>query len=214
MFSNSNIQSAFRPHIVAVGGTLRRGSSTEKALMVVLKAAEEAGATTAIISGPELDMPMYAPGSNERTPGALRLINELRLADGVVIGSPGYHGGISGLVKNALDYTEDMRGDERVYLDGRAVASVATGGGWQGAVNTLSALRGVVHALRGWNTPMGVAINTASPVFDQDGSCLEPRLQTQLEGLGKELVEFALMQHAWAEGIGRISTHRRRSQAC
>src|SRR5204863_6434613 len=34
---------------------------------------------------------------------------------------------------------------------GRPVGSVATGAGWQGAVNTLTALRNIVHALRGWN---------------------------------------------------------------
>ena len=62
-------------------------------------------------------------------------------ADGILLGSPGYHGGVSGLVKNALDYTEDMRGDERPYFDGRPVGAVATGAGWQGAVTTLTAMR-------------------------------------------------------------------------
>lgn len=187
----------FRPHIVAVGGTLRANSSTERALKIVLKAAEEEGATTAIISGPDLELPLYAPERSARTEAAQRLIEELRRADGVVLGSPGYHGGISGLVKNALDYTEDMRCDVLPYFDGRAVASIATGGGWQGAVNTLAALRGVVHALRGWNTPMGVAINTSTPLFDVDGNCLNSQIVDSLMNLGRELVEFSRMRNSW-----------------
>lgn len=191
---------SFVPHIVAVGGTLRFGSSTERALRIVLKAAERAGATTAIVAGPELEMPMYAPERTERTESAQRLVRELRAADGIVLGSPGYHGGISGLVKNALDYTEDMRNDDLPYFDKRAVASVATGGGWQGAVNTLAALRGIVHALRGWNTPMGVAINTSEPLFDREGTCLNPRVEASLESLGLELVEFSRMRQGAVQG--------------
>nr|BAQ21925.1 putative NADPH-dependent FMN reductase [Streptomyces versipellis] len=45
----------------------------------------------------------------------------MRRADGPVIGSPGYQGGSSGLVKNAADLLEDLRDDTRVHFDGRAV---------------------------------------------------------------------------------------------
>ena len=40
---------------------------------------------------------------------------------------------------------------------------IATAAGWQAAVSTLQALRTITHALRGWPTPMGLAINTAEP---------------------------------------------------
>jgi multimeric flavodoxin WrbA len=77
---------------------------------------------------------------SERSDAARDLVAELALADGIVLGSPGYHGSISGLVKNALDYAEDLRLDARPYLSGRAIGCIATAGGWPGAVNTLGAL--------------------------------------------------------------------------
>jgi FMN reductase len=43
-------------------------------------------------------------------------VAEVERADGIVIASPGYHGGISGMVKNALDYLEDLRDAPRPYL--------------------------------------------------------------------------------------------------
>jgi FMN reductase len=43
------------------------------------------------------------------------------------------------------------------------VGLIATAAGWQAAVSTLQALRTITHALRGWPTPMGLAINTAEP---------------------------------------------------
>ena len=176
-----------QPLVVAIGGTLKPNSSTQKALVLALRGAELAGARTHLIPGSELDLPMFDPVNAERTAGARAMIERLRQADGVIIGSPGYHGTISGLVKNALDYTEDMASDARPYFHGRPVGSVATGAGWQGAVNTLTALRNMVHALRGWNTPIGVAINTAEPAFGPDGEALDSKIGAMLADMGREI---------------------------
>jgi len=179
------------PYIVAVGGTLRPGSSTEKAMQYVLRAAQRAGARTLLISGAALQLPMYQPENPERTEGARDLVAQLALADGIILGSPGYHGSISGLVKNALDYAEDLRTDARPYFTGRAVGCIATAGGWPGAVNTLGALRDIVHALRGWPTPLGAAINSADRVFDDNGDCLAPRVADMLELIAAEVLGFS-----------------------
>jgi FMN reductase len=179
------------PYVVALGGTLRAGSSTEKALSVVLAAAAALGAETLLLGGADLDLPLYLPDRTDRSPAARRLVAELRRADGIVLGSPGYHGGISGLVKNALDFAEDLRSDPSPYFEGRAVGCVATANGWQAAMTTLTALRHVVHALRGWPTPLGVPINTLEPAFDSDGNCLSPRLQEQLGTVAGQVVGFA-----------------------
>jgi len=178
------------PYIVAVGGTLRPGSTTEKAMQHVLNAADRAGARTRLISGPALQLPMYEPDNPERTDAARDLVAQLALADGIILGSPGYHGSISGLVKNALDYAEDLRGDRRPYFSGRAVGCIATGGGWPGAVNTLGALRDIVHALRGWPTPLGAAINSSERVFDDDGQCVLPRVSQMLDLIAAEVLGF------------------------
>jgi FMN reductase len=178
------------PYIVAVGGTLRPGSSTEKAMQHVLDAADRAGARTRLISGPALQLPMYQPENAERTDAARDLVAQLALADGIILGSPGYHGSISGLIKNALDYAEDLRGDRRPYFSGRAVGCIATAGGWPGAVNTLGALRDIVHALRGWPTPLGAAINSSERVFDDEGQCLVPRVAQMLDLIAAEVMGF------------------------
>jgi FMN reductase len=179
------------PYIVAVGGTLRANSSTERAIQHVLAAAERAGARTRLISGAALQLPLYQPDNPERSDGARSLVAELALADAIVLGSPGYHGSISGLVKNALDYAEDLRGDPRPYFSGRPVGCIATAGGWPAAVNTLGALRDIVHALRGWPTPLGAAINSAEQVFDDEGACRIPRVAQMLETMAAEMMEFA-----------------------
>jgi len=178
--------------VVGIGGSLRGDSQSERALRLALDGAEQAGAKTTLISGAELVLPFYDPAVPERSPGASRLVAELAAADGVVLVSPGYHGTVSGLVKNALDYVEDLREAPRPYLDGRAVGCVSTAQGWQAAVTTLTALRSIVHSLRGWPTPLGVAVNTAEIEFDADGGCVNAEVVKRLHTIGAQVVEFAL----------------------
>lgn len=182
-----------RPRIVGVGGTTREGSSSEKALRWALAGAAAYGAEIEIFSGADVNLPMYAPESAARCEKAAALIAALRRADGLILGSPGYHGSISGLLKNALDYVEDMRTDGQPYFDGRAVGLIACAIGPQAGTSTLAAMRSIVHALRGWPTPMGVAINTSAAVFDPSGSPLDLAMAEQLKTLARQVVDFARM---------------------
>ena len=181
-----------RPYIVGIGGTIRHRSSVERMLRAVLAAAEAEGAETELFGAGRLDLPMYAPERAERDGKAVQLVEAIRRADGFVVGSPGYHGGISGLVKNALDYVEDLRDDERPYLHGRAVGCVACAYGWQATTTTLVSLRSIVHALRGWPTPLGLAVNSAEPVFDAHGAIQHEGVAAQVQLMGRQVVEFAV----------------------
>jgi FMN reductase len=170
---------------------MRPGSLSECALMVCLLAAQREGADTLRIAGPELALPMYRPDGTNGNPAAKNIVAALRRCDGLIIASPSYHGSVSGLIKNALDYVEDLRDDRRAYLDGRAIGCLACASGWQGGGQTLATLRSIAHALRGWPTPLGAVINTSSRVFDESGNCVDESLQLQLETIGRQVVEFA-----------------------
>ena len=184
----SNTAHDDRPVVVGLGGTTRPGSSSERALAIALDAAQELGARTDLIAAGDLQLPLYAPERNERTPEAGRLVGALAAADGVIIASPGYHGGPSGLIKNALDYVEDLRNAPRTYLDGVPVGCIVCAHGWQATATTLLALRSVVHALRGWPTPFGAAINSAAAGLEDDD------VRAQLRLVGRQVVEFATLQ--------------------
>jgi FMN reductase len=180
-----------RLRILGLGGSNRPHSSSERALKIALAAAEAAGSEVTSLGSADLDLPFYAPDRATRSPAARRLIDLVRTCDGLVIASPSYHGSMPGLIKNALDYIEDLRDDERPYLDGRAVGCIAVGAGWQATVTTLSALRNVVHALRGWPTPLGVVVNTTETAFDPDGTCGSAAIAEKLELVGLQVVGFA-----------------------
>lgn len=181
-----------KPLIVGIGGTTRPASSTDRALRIALHAAEKAGTRTRIFDGAFLaKLPHFSPESDERSEEQRQLVDAVRGADGLIVASPGYHGGVSGLVKNALDLLEDLREDKRPYLDGRAVGCIATAAGWQAAASTLAALRSIVHALRGWPTPLGAALNTSEKIFGLDGECMDEKVFLQLATVGRQVAEFA-----------------------
>jgi FMN reductase len=182
---------AKRPLILGIGGTLRERSSSERVLRRVVGRAEDLGVDTEVLGAAELDFPLYRPDAPRRTPDVERFLSAVARADALVVATPGYHGGISGLVKNALDYIEELRRDRRPYLDGRVVGCIVCADGWQATVTTLSALRSVVHALRGWPTPLGVALNSADPLFSADGGMANPAVAAQLDLLAQQVVDFA-----------------------
>ncbi|MBN3933094.1 NAD(P)H-dependent oxidoreductase [Streptomyces verrucosisporus] len=173
--------SAHGPHIVLVGGSLHRGSTCDRvAQWCALRCAEQ-GATVRVFAGADIDFPAYRPGLAPTHPEVGNFLSELRCADGIVLVSPTYHGTVSGLLKNALDYVNDL--DEPVpYLEGRAIGCVAVGAAAEGAASTLATLRTIGHAVRGWPTPVGVAVSQppAPPSADGTAPPEEARLMRML----------------------------------
>lgn len=184
-----------RPLILGIGGTIRAGSTTERALAVALRAAEAKGARTRLLGGAFLArLPIFDPRPGGTTTEQLELAEAVRGADGIIVASPGYHGSISGVIKNALDTLELTRDDARPYFQGRPVGTVITADGWQAAGTTLMALRSIIHALRGWPTPFGAALNAGTKLFDDAGDCCEPKDAWQLATVAEQVVDFAEMR--------------------
>jgi FMN reductase len=186
--------------IVCIGGTTRPGSSSEIALRVAGRRAEALGAQVEFIVGRDLILPMYRAQEVDRTPEVTRLVEALRNAHGVFLASPGYHGSVSGMIKNALDYAEDLKDADPPYFEGKAVGCVTCAFGWQATGTTLLAMRQVVNSLRGWSTPEGVGINTVGKVFSPLGACLDADVERRLNNMAEQVVSFARMRAA-AEAI-------------
>lgn len=183
--------------IVGIGGTARIGSSSERVVVHALQAARAMGAEVELYDGPFIaSLPLYIPGRTERSADERRFIESVRRCDGIIVGSPGYHGSLSAPVKNALDLLEDLAKDERPYLEGRAFGSIVTAFGWQACGTTLVTLRSIAHALRAWPTPFGATVNASTPLFDEAGMCIDCNLTDQLAMVGRQVMEFAQWRQA------------------
>ena len=191
------------PLIVGIGGTPRAGSTTERALALALRQAEGTGARTQLFGGEFLErLPHFNPGPAGPSPEQADLVAAVRDADGIILATPGYHGSLSGLVKNALDTLELTRTDPRPYFHGLPVGIIITADGAQAGGTTLMAVRAIIHAMRGWPTPFGAALK-ASNLFDEGGEIGEAKDAAQLAMVADQVVEFAQMRRAQSMGTGQ-----------
>jgi FMN reductase len=181
------------PFIIGIGGTTRPGSTSERTLVKALEAAEQLGARTELFNGAFLSrLPIYDPAVSDTVPEVEALLEGVQAADGVLISTPGYHGSVSGLIKNALDTLEGTRQAARPYFQDRAVGCIVVADGWQACGTTLSSLRTVIHALRGWPTPFGVTFNpSAGRLYDDQGGFCEARDAQQIEMVVGQVMNFA-----------------------
>jgi FMN reductase len=179
-----------RPLVVGLGGSASASSVTNHLLTVCLDRIATAGLATRMFAGDELGkLPIYTPGGEDETAVSDELVAAVRSADAVILASPGYHGGMSGLLKNAIDHLEALRDDERPYLDGRVVGVIVAASGWQACGTALTSVRSTIHALRGWPTPFGVTVNSAEQVVDEDG-VLDERADGALAVLAGQVTQF------------------------
>ncbi len=187
-----NINVIDAPLIVGIGGGANSNSSTEKLLSLALEEARTHGVRSELFGGQHLALlPHYATPGATVSPEGKALVAAIRRADGLIIASPGYHGSLSGVVKNAIDYVEETARDSRPYFTDLPVGLIAVAGGAQAAMSTLCALRTIVHALRGWPTPFGASLNSSTMQF-RDGVCIDTTAIDHIKLVSAQVATFAL----------------------
>lgn len=169
------------PHIVGICGSLREDSSTRIALTHTLAAAEDAGAKTDMIDLREYDLPLY-DGDAKDAGDAPRLRDAVREADGLVLGTPIYHGSVSSTLKTALDYCglDDF--------EDKPVGLLAVAGG-RFPTPALLHLRTICVWLRANPLPHHVGVPNVSSAIE-DGRITDEKTAERTEKLGTRMVAF------------------------
>ena len=85
-------------HIIALGGTTRANSTTEKLLAIAGEAAAPNGAKITYFDGAYISALPHYGGPGHVDGMGREMIEAVRNADGIIIASPGYHGSISGMI--------------------------------------------------------------------------------------------------------------------
>src|SRR5579872_4271728 len=126
--------------VAGLSGSRRQGSYTRMAVETALRGAAEVGTVTRLIDLAEFELP-FADGGHRVEAHVEQLRAAVKEADGLILGTPEYHGSFSGVLKNALDL---MGFDE---FEGKMIGLVGVSGGQMGAFDALNSLRNVGRAL-------------------------------------------------------------------
>jgi NAD(P)H-dependent FMN reductase len=178
--------------VVAINGSRREGSYTKRALELALDAAGEASAEVDMIDLGAADIPLYHP-DYEPDEAVTDLIREVREAEGVIVGSPVYHGSYSSAFKSFHDYCGF---DE--YENTSVGLLASAGGGSYGS--TLDHLRSTIRGVHGWVVPQQVGIRGARDHFE-DGELTTESLRDRVEELGRVVAEDARLRAGGRESM-------------
>ena len=177
--------------VVGICGSLRTGSYTRMALKIALLGAEEAGAQTQLIDLREYQLVFCDGGDNAKLPkDVLRLREEVEHAQGIILATPEYHGGYSGVLKNALDL---MGFDE---FEGKMIGLVGVSGGSMGALGALNTLRSVGRAVHAWVVPEQAGVANVDDAFDEHGHCRDKSVEKRLKAVGRQVAKFASLHNS------------------
>ena len=181
-------------YVVGLGGSLRQGSTTHAALTLALAGAAEVGAAVELLSLNTYQLIFHGAIADEADypPDVFKLREKVKRADGILLGTPEYHGSFSGVLKNALDL---MGFDE---FENKVVGLIGVSGGRMGAGSALSMLRTVATTLRAWVVPNDVSIPRAATAFDENGNLHDVELATRVKAVGRQVAQFA--RH-WNSGV-------------
>jgi azobenzene reductase len=171
--------------IAIVSGSNRAASSSKLLAKYAASKLEEKGCEVTFYDLFEKPVPFYFPDERNNINDAnLQLLAKtVSEADGIVLSSPEYHGGPTGVLKNALDHL----GFD--HFDGKIVLAMSSAGGAVG-VSTLQQLQVIVRNVHGINCPEWISIGGDQRRFTSEG---EPESELIKQRVARTLQYFVSM---------------------
>jgi|SRR5579863_1131498 len=139
----------------------------------------------------EFDVPVY-DGDLEQAagipPGAQQFVRRILEARALIISAPEYNGGISGALKNAIDWASR---NDPIPFEGKPLLLLGASPGRFGAVRGLWHTRVPLEAIGTLVYPQMFALPRAHHAFDERGMISDPKIRVQLEEILASFLSFA-----------------------
>mgnify|MGYP006154651095 FL=1 len=183
--------------ILALAGSTRNGSYNKKLIHVAALAATDAGAIVTEIDLSDFVMPLFDGDefANDGLPGSAQAFKSLVASnDGMLISTPEYNHGISGVLKNAIDWASRKGDDEApmAAFKGKAAGIMSAAPGIYGGVHALSQLRLILTGVKVLVVPEQMALSGAGKAFDGEGALSNPELEGTAAGIGVALTKLLM----------------------
>lgn len=179
--------------IVALAGSLRKGSFNKMALQVAVDTLQEAGVAVEVLDLKDYPFPGYDQDIEDV--GMPEIVEQfkakIKMADALLISSPEYNHGVPGVLKNVIDWasrdTESLKGVFRNKPVGLMTASDGSFGGVRSQLAwlpTFKTLGLIVY-------PPQLPIPTAQNVFDNQGNITDAVMKERILKFALGFVDFA-----------------------
>ena len=165
--------------ILGVASSMREISYSTRILKQVLEKSEKNGAETRLLNLRKLQLPIYHPEKNNSSE-IDKVTEYVKWADAFILATPDYHGSMSGVMKNFLDFFwSDFTGKTFGYV----CASHEKG------LTVMDQMRTAVRQCYGWSMPYGISVNSDQD-FDKQGNITNKNIIARIEMIGRDLVVY------------------------
>lgn len=162
--------------LLGISGSLRAGSYNSMLVREAARVFAPEAFDFADIRLPLYDADLEAQGM---PPEVVRLCDQVRAADAIVISTPEYNKNPPGVLKNALDWISRVR---PVALERKPVAVLAAAAGYAGGQRAMAGLYLILIPFRiRLVNEAEVAAGNASTRFDAEGRLVDAALRAGLE---------------------------------
>ena len=173
--------------LLGISGSMTTNSYSLKALEYVLNDAKNThGSEIEIFDLKKHKLPFYDPKPDKDsliTDVEKENIKKAKLmvhwADAIVLTTPDYHGSMSGVLKNFLDYFWKE-------FTGKTFGYICTS--YEKGLTVMEQMRTVVRQCYGWSMPYGISTNSHD--FDKEGNIINPKLIPRLQMLSRDITHY------------------------
>ena len=162
--------------ILGLAGEYRASSKSGMLVNQALSIAAERGAEVVFWDLAKQPLPLVGEEGCWSHPNVKAFQALLESCDAFFLSSPEYHGTMSGVMKNTMDWMYDK------HVGGKAFGLMSTLGGVTNA-NTLNHMRIALRWLHGWPVPEQLAVGHTKEAFDEDGKLVDEQLEQRLTAL-------------------------------
>ncbi len=172
--------------IAIITGSVRMGRQSQKVAYYLEQKLNEREISVDLIDLGEYTLPLLRErvGRHPEPPeDAVEISDRLDKSDALILVSPEYHGSVSGVLKNALDYF-------RKEFQGKPIGVATASAGGFGGINASNQLQHIILSMGGYPMPQKLLVPKVQDAFDAD---LEPR-QDRLEQTTGKFLDDLLWQ--------------------
>jgi FMN reductase len=192
-------------NVLAVAGSLNRASATRIVVNLIAQQLIGAGARVDVLDLLDEPLALFNPDSSHAQEDFPKLKMRVEQADVLLLGTPDYHGSMSGAMKNFLDhFWQEFAGK----LFASVVASHEKG------LTVTDQLRTVARQCYAWSMPYGISFVDKTDV--KDGQIASDAFRQRLEMFVRDVRVYgellAGQRHADLAGSdpGFLARHRKR----
>jgi len=168
-------------------GSIREGRQSHRAAYYVAKSLDERGIESDLIDLAKTPLPIHS-GPDEKNPQLKKNIEQisrrLKTADAIIFVTPEYHGSLSGVLKNAIDYYWEE-------FQKKPIGVVAASAGRMAGINASTQLQHVILSLGAFPMPLKLLVPEIHNAFDDEFLPQNEKIITSTEKFLDEFLWFA-----------------------